>query len=416
MVEVKPGYKQTEVGVIPVNWELAKLRTLGELSRGKSKHRPRDAKHLYGGQYPFIQTGDVRASQGRINQYQQTYSEAGLAQSRLWPAGTMCITIAASVAETGILNFSACFPDSIIGFIADDKKCDAFYIEYILRYMKNVIQNQATASTQDNINLGTFERLELPLPSLHEQRAITEALSDVDAQIAALDALIAKKRDIKQGAMQQLLTGQQRLPGFVGEWETFSIAKSSTLKARIGWQGLTTAEYLETGDYCLITGTDFIDGRIHWDTCHFVEKVRFDQDRNIQLRIGDVLVTKDGTIGKVAYIDRLPSDATLNSGVFVIRPKNGEYHSLFLYYILTSTVFDKFLLQLQAGSTINHLYQKDFVDFNFSTPSIEEQTAIATILSDMDADIAALEQQRDKTRDLKQGMMQELLTGKTRLI
>jgi type I restriction enzyme S subunit len=116
-------------------------------------------------------------------------------------------------------------------------------------------------------------------------------------------------------------------------------------------------------------------------------------------------------------VDHLPGPATLNSGVFVIRPKDTAYDPRFFYYVLTSRIFDDFLTRLQAGSTISHLYQKDFVSFSFLAPAtLAEQTTIATVLSDMDAELAALEQRRDKTRALKQAMMQELLTGKTRLV
>ena len=114
------------------SWREVRLSDLGEVARGRSRHRPRYAEHLYGGEYPFIQTGDVKASGGIIDSHQQTYSEAGLAQSRLWPAGTMCITIAANIAETGILKYPACFPDSVIGFIADPEKADVYFIEYLL--------------------------------------------------------------------------------------------------------------------------------------------------------------------------------------------------------------------------------------------------------------------------------------------
>ena len=195
-----------------------------------------------------------------------------------------------------------------------------------------------------------------------------------------------------------------------------NLAESSVLKARIGWQGLTTGEYLDNGDYILVTGTDFVGGRINWASCHFVDRFRYMQDRNIQLAEGDILVTKDGTIGKVALVDSLPRPATLNSGIFVMRPKAHAYEPLFLYYVLSCRIFENFLAQLQAGSTISHLYQKDFVGFSFPTPSIREQEAIAAILSDMDAEIAALEARREKTRLLKQGMMQELLTGRIRLV
>jgi type I restriction enzyme S subunit len=195
------------------------------------------------------------------------------------------------------------------------------------------------------------------------------------------------------------------------------LGDSSILKSLIGWQGLTTAEYLDSGDYYLVTGTEFKDAYIDWNSCHFVDEYRYKQDKNIQLKENDVIVTKDGTIGKVALIGSLPKPATLNSGVFVIRPIENAFYPCFFYYLLCSYLFIEFLVQLGAGSTINHLYQKDFVSFTYKTPAtIDEQTAIASVLSDMDAEIATLEKRREKTLALKQGMMQELLNGRIRLV
>lgn len=194
------------------------------------------------------------------------------------------------------------------------------------------------------------------------------------------------------------------------DWKLKNILENSTMKARIGWQGLTVAEYLDNGDYFLITGTDFEDGRIKWETCHYVNKDRYKQDKNIQIKIGDILITKDGTIGKVAYVDRLPLNATLNSGVFVIRPKKNSYLSLFLFYIFNSFYFQDFLNKLIAGSTINHLYQKDFVSFNFPLPPTKaEQITIATTLNDADKLITELEKLIAKKKMIKQGVMQKLL-------
>lgn len=196
------------------------------------------------------------------------------------------------------------------------------------------------------------------------------------------------------------------------DWDVKNILENFTLKARIGWQGLTTAEYLETGDFGLVTGTDFKNGYIDWNNCVYVEKSRYVQDKNIQLRINDVLVTKDGTIGKVAFIDKLPNPTTLNSGVFVIRPKNENIDNQFFYYLLMSFYFDNFLSKITAGSTITHLYQKDFSTFNFIVPTKAEQTAIATALSDADALINSLEKLIAKKRNIKQGAMQKLLQPK----
>jgi type I restriction enzyme S subunit len=168
---------------VPIGWHLVKLGDLGEVNRGRSRHRPRYAEHLYGGLYPFIQTGDIKSSGGRITAYQQTYSEAGLAQSRMWPTGTLCITIAANIAETGILTFPACFPDSVIGFVPDASKCDIRFVEYTFRCLRHQIQHEASGSVQDNINLQTIDRLRFPLPTLTEQRAIAHILGTLDDKI-----------------------------------------------------------------------------------------------------------------------------------------------------------------------------------------------------------------------------------------
>ena len=196
------------------------------------------------------------------------------------------------------------------------------------------------------------------------------------------------------------------------DWEVKNLLDNFTIKARIGWQGLTTAEYLKTGDYGLVTGTDFKNGYIDWDNCVYVEKERFIQDKNIQLKIYDVLVTKDGTIGKVAFVDKVPNPTTLNSGVFVLRPKNENIDNRFFYYLLMSFYFDSFLSKITAGSTITHLYQKDFVNFNFIHPTKAEQIAIANALSDADGLITGLEKLIAKKRNIKQGAMQQLLQPK----
>lgn len=201
------------------------------------------------------------------------------------------------------------------------------------------------------------------------------------------------------------------------DWEATSIEKLCTLKARIGWQGLTTGEYLLQGDYILITGTDFKDGYIDWKNCWYVSKWRYDQDSNIQIKEGDVLISKDGTIGKVAFINSTPGPGTLNSGVFVVRPKQKDIvNQGYLSWIFKSIWFKSFIDQLTAGSTINHLYQKDFVNFKLVYPNdISEQTRIASALTSIDNLISSLDKLIEKKKAIKEGTMQQLLTGKKRL-
>ena len=183
-----------------------------EFGRGKSKHRPRNADFLYGGQYPFVQTGDIRNSDHLITKYSQTYSEEGLAQSKLWPEGTVCITIAANIAETGILNFDACFPDSVIGMIPDPEKSIGGYIEYLLQFFKVELQRQGKGSAQDNINLGTFKDQTFPFAPVNKQQAIVEKLDALSEETKRLEAIYERKQaalsELKQSLLQKAFAGE----------------------------------------------------------------------------------------------------------------------------------------------------------------------------------------------------------------
>ena len=291
-----------------------------------------------------------------------------------------------------------------------------FYYWFSKNFYAEVAKYTAKSSV-DSVRRQMIAGMVISLPSAEEQEKIVGVLSDVDTLITDLQKLIRKKKDIRQGTMQMLVTGKKRLDGFDGEWVKINLSKNSKLKARIGWQGLTTAEYLDEGYSYLITGTDFKDGQIDWNGCHYVDYNRYEQDPNIQVSNGDLLLTKDGTIGKVAYVADLTRPATLNSGVFLVKPITDAYIAHFMFYVLESSVFKDFLQQLSAGSTINHLYQKDLVKFDlYVPPTKEEQEAIAGILFDMDSDIHRLEKKLLKYQKIKQGMMGELLTGKVRLI
>ena len=170
---------------LPSGWIWGKLSDLGELARGKSKHRPRNDKKLFGGKYPFIQTGEVRAANRIIKKYEQTYSEFGLEQSKLWQKGTLCITIAANIAETAFLGFDACFPDSIVGFSAS-KVVLPEYIELFIKSARTKIESYAPATAQKNINLNTLENLIVPYCSLTEQ---TQIVAILESKLTACDQL-----------------------------------------------------------------------------------------------------------------------------------------------------------------------------------------------------------------------------------
>jgi type I restriction enzyme S subunit len=169
-----------------MTWVEKSLNELGSVGRGRSRHRPRDAEHLYGGPYPFVQTGDIKHAGLHLTEYEQTYSEAGLAQSKLWSAGTLCITIAANIAETSILGIDACFPDSVIGFVADQQTTDARFVKYMFdARLKKRYQTFSQGVAQDNLSQEKLLSIKFPMPSdVAEQTQIADVLSAYDEQIA----------------------------------------------------------------------------------------------------------------------------------------------------------------------------------------------------------------------------------------
>ncbi len=194
-------------------WEKAKLEDIAlDFSRGKSKHRPRNDKCLFGGDYPFIQTGDIRNADKYVTDYSETYNETGLAQSKLWPAGTLCITIAANIAETAILSFPCCFPDSVIGFIPNEKLTTVDFVYYLIQFFKSELQNLSKGAAQDNLNLAKFENMNFPLPPLPEQKRIVKELDTLSEKVRQLQEIYTKQiancAELKQAYLQKAFEGE----------------------------------------------------------------------------------------------------------------------------------------------------------------------------------------------------------------
>lgn len=191
----------TDLPELPEGWVWATLSQVGWLDRGRSKHRPRNAPHLYGGLYPFVQTGDIRHADTFLTAVEATYSEAGLAQSKLWPAGTMCITIAANIGKTAILSMEACFPDSVVGFLSGSDGISIRYVEYFMRSVQQKLEDEAPATAQKNINLEILEKVVIPVPPTLEQHQIVKLLED--SMDAARESDQAITLSLKQSAAQR---------------------------------------------------------------------------------------------------------------------------------------------------------------------------------------------------------------------
>jgi len=430
--QLPEGYKQTEVGVIPEDWKVLELGEIAKLERGKFSARPRNDPKFFGGKIPFIQTGDVTQSDGKITSYSQTLNEEGLSVSKLFPKKTLFFTIAANIGDMGIASFATACPDSLIA-ILPRSYIDKGWIFYALRFRKGEFEDLATQNAQLNINLEKLNPYRLAVPPLSEQRVIAQTLSDVDALIASLDKLIAKQRHLKTATMQQLLTGKKRLLGFgegkgykqteVGvipeDWPTLRIGNLFGFK-----NGLNKAkEFFGAGTPIVNYMDVFSHPGLYKSEILGKVTVSADEIRAYGVRQGDVFFTRTSEtveeIGIAAVLLEDVDDGVFSGFVLRARPKSPD---LGLNLLFKKYCFDSEIARKQITSTSSYTTRALTNGRLLSQvilpcpPKLEEQHAIAAVLSDMDAAISALETRRAKTQAIKQGMMQELLTGRVRLV
>ena len=419
---VPPGYKRTEVGVIPVDWEVPTINQLienksilGHLDGNHGELYPRSSEFKQHG-VPYIGANDF--ADGFVEFERCKFlSEERAARFRKGVAknGDVLFAHNATVGPVALLRISENFvilSTTATYFRCNCKKLSSIYLAYALQSPQFVKQYQAVMaqSTRFQVPITAQRKLLLVIPPLPEQRTIATALSDVDALITALDTLIAKKRAIKQGAMQQLLTGKTRLPGFEGEWEEKRLGDITIVNDR----NHLTPKYVFDG-IPLISPTNFTDVGIDLSSCKSTTKKEWKEFCvKTNPANGDILYSRIGSIGMARKAPDNMEYVALHS-IAMIKPLVQIVDDFLLYVLNSSFLLQQANIGIQSAGTPDIGLDK-IRSFIVPLPSLPEQTAIATVLSDMDAEITALEQRRDKTKAIKQGMMQEILTGKTRLI
>ncbi|HZK12370.1 MAG TPA: restriction endonuclease subunit S [Atribacterota bacterium] len=409
--KIPEGYKQTEIGVIPEDWDVKNLGEIADVVTGNTP--PTNDQSNYGEDYFFVSPADLGKSK-YIFQAQKKLSNKGFRISRKLPPNSILFTcIGSTIGKAGIAPFELT-SNQQINSILPNKNFSSNFLFYSLNLISPKIQSLAGEQAVPIVNKCDFEKTTIALPSnIFEQTAIATVLSDTDALIEHLEKLIAKKKAIKQGTMQQLLTGKKRLPGFSGEWEEKKLKDiADFLKGR----GLSKSKIVNDGKYpCILYGELFTT------YSQVIKKVKSKTNsREGLLSVkGDILMPgSTTTVGiDLATASALQqNDVLLGGDVIVIRKKEPNiYNSEFLANYLTHISKYK-IAEIAQGITIIHLHgsrlQEIFVKIS---SDIKEQTAIATILSDMDSEIESLGQKRDKYIMLKQGMMQQLLTGRIRI-
>lgn len=424
-MEVRPGYKQTEVGVIPEDWETDSML---RISRQIMDYRGRTPKKLGmdwgGGDIPALSAGNVKM--GFIDFNAECYFGSEALYGRWMTRGDVAKDDILFTTEAPLGNV-ALVPDdrkyilsqrTILLQIHQERASSRFLFQTLLSDgFQRMLADYSSGSTAKGIQRKKFEQLCVANPPLPEQRAIAAALSDVDALLSGLERLIAKKRDLKQAAMQQLLTGQTRLTGFSGEWEVKRLGDFGTTYG--GLTGKTKADFgAGTAQYITFMNvmTNVVIDR------EIFERVNVSSiETQNRAKKGDLFFNGSSEtpeeVAMCAVLLEEVQDVYLNSFCFGFRFREGaEADGVFFAYYLRGREGRELMKSLAQGSTRYNLSKVALLNSSLRLPTLPEQTAIAAVLSDMDAELSALMARRDKTQDLKQAMMQELLTGRTRLV
>ena len=422
------------------------LGELGILDRGRSRHRPRYAHHLYGGKYPFIQTGDIKSSGGRITSFSQTYSEAGLEQSRLWDKGTLCITIAANIAETGILDFPACFPDSVVGFLANQDRCDTRYIEYTFRHLRQKIQGDASGSVQDNINLEYLRNLPVPTWSLEKQKAISHILGTLDDKIE----LNRKTNETLEGIAKTLFKSwfvdfdpvrakaegrPTGLPDEISELFPDSFEESELGEIPSGWMIESAEKHLE-----LIKGRSYKSAELQESKTALVTLKSFKrgggyredglkpyigtfkenqviQPGELIIALTDVTQAAD-VIGRPAIVRTSEGRETLVASldVGIIREaKHGLLPQAFVYELFRTEKYVSHALSYTSGTTVLHLAKGVLADFQVVIPPMELIKTFASLSTSVLERIDISSQESRSLQKLRDALLPRLISGELRV-
>jgi type I restriction enzyme S subunit len=421
---------------IPSHWNEMRLKDLAVLERGKFTHRPRNDPQMYDGVHPFIQTGDVARAIKYVTGYKQTLSDKGIEVSKRFRKGTLVMTIAANIGDVAIIDFDSYFPDSIVGF--QPRKSNVDFLFYLFSATKTELNRIKVTNTQDNLNLERLNSLVKFIPPIEEQHAIANYLdaktAQIDRNIELLEGKAEKYADLKQSLINETVThgldktvpmkdsGVEWIGAVPAHWEVKQLKQFATMRGRIGWQGLKNSEFTdEVNSPFLITGMNFKDGKIRWNEVYHISIERYEQAPEIQLKNNDILMTKDGTIGKLLFIENipLPHKASLNSHLLVIRPIKNSYFPKFMFHQLNSLPFQHYTELTKSGTTFFGISQEAVERYIAVLPPTEEQKVIAEYLDAKTAHIEKIIEtinlQIKNFKELRKTLINDVVTGKIKV-
>lgn len=398
-----------------MSWPTYKLDELGFVGRGRSRHRPRNDPSLYGGQIPFVQTADISGANYRIESYSQTYNEKGLAQSKLWEEETLCITIAGeNTAKTAVLNFPACFPDSIVGFVPHPEKANLRFVKHTLDLMKNRFRAVSMGATQDNLSLGKILSFDLPLPDLSTQNHVAGVLSAYDDLIENNRRRIALLEEAARLIYREWFV-HFRFPnhentifenGLPVGWEMKTFGD---LFEFLGGFAFKSSSYSEDGKYGVVTIKNVHDAKFIQECPSRVDQIPDKVKPHCKLTTGDILLSLTGNVGRACAV--VGENYLLNQRVAKIEGKAG-ISKPFVYWSFSNSNTTKELENLAYGVAQLNLSPVKLSARPFVKPDKEVIDAFGVITQPMFENILSLQKQNQaltKARDL---LLPRLMDGR----
>lgn len=394
-----------------MKWEKKTLDELGTVGRGRSKHRPRNDPKLFGGKYPFIQTADVKNANFYIINFSSTYNEEGLAQSKLWPAGTLCITIAANIADTGILAIPACFPDSIMGFVANEKIADTRFVKYCFDVLQKECKQISQGTAQDNLSWEKLSTIKFLVPPLQTQKRIASILSAYDdiiennqKQIKLLEE--AAQRLYKEWFVDLRFPGHESVKivdGVPEGWKKVRLDEvTSVLKRGI------SPKYDENGEFTVINQKCIRKNIVDYSESRKQSKKYAEE---LQLQESDTVIcsTGIGTLGRVGQIYNVYQNSTFDSHVTLVRA-NKLIGKQFLFWSLK--LLQPYLMSLGKGSTNQQeLYKSDLTACFLLVPEEYIMNAFERQAQELHDIIAVKTKQISSLREARDRLLPKLMSG-----
>ena len=416
MNKVRDGYKITEIGEIPIEWECSKLEDYIEIRSGNS---PSGFKLKENGKYPFFKVDDMNYTSKYMKIAKVYFDEC---KYELMSKGMVVFPKRGASIFTNkvaILDRSGYFDTNTMGLTCSSKLNNE-YLFYQLKFIG--LEKFADTTAVPQINNKHINPLVIPIPTMEEQEKITSILSTVDEQIDNVDALIEKNKELKKGLMQTLLTKgightkfkKTEIGEIPEEWEVSNLTNIVDIKGRVGWKGYTKKDLVEFGP--LAIGAMHINSNNKLDLSEpvYLSKEKYEESPEIMVSKGDIILAQRGSLGKVVLIEKEIGEATINPSMVLI--KNIKINSRYLYYFLCSEYIQKVIFKETSQTSIPMISQEQIGKFKIIIPTIKEQEKIASILSEVDKKIEEYENKKQKLEKLKKGLMQQLLTGKIRAI